>query len=437
MTLNKSLKHYPKLLVISNNPFSRTANNGKTLASFFEDYPENNIAQLYFSEELPDINKYKNYFKISDKDVFNTCFRGEKTCGKKIPFQENRCVPKSYSNRVLEPLKKFHSARLFREVVWARKIWNTSSFNEWLNEFSPEIIFFCAGDSGFAYDIAEYIQKKYKAKLIVYITDDYILPRKTLSIFEYIRRKFILRKMTKAVKKSDLFVTISRKMSNVYKEIFNKESLVAVNMCEPLKNTQSIPSIKNIHQINLIYTGGLHYNRYQTLSLLGKAIREYNESQENDVGVEAYLQIYSNQNPNKKMLKMINIPGASEFKGQLNSEQLKVALNSCDLTVHVESFDKKSINATKLSISTKIPEYLSLGKPILAIGPSNVASIEYLQKTAYCITERSKISEKLEELLKNDALQKELGHKALQLYVNNHDKKKLRNQLLKAIFEVA
>ena len=63
MTTNSTSKrNEPRVLVISNNSFSNTSNNGKTLASFFKDFSSENIAQLYFNKEVPDVEKFDNYF---------------------------------------------------------------------------------------------------------------------------------------------------------------------------------------------------------------------------------------------------------------------------------------------------------------------------------------------------------------------------------------
>ena len=63
------MKKYRKILIISMNPLDNKLNNGKTLVSFFKKYPKDCLAQLYFSEMLPDSNICDKYFKISDMDM--------------------------------------------------------------------------------------------------------------------------------------------------------------------------------------------------------------------------------------------------------------------------------------------------------------------------------------------------------------------------------
>ena len=424
---------YPRLLVISNNSFSKTSNNGKTLASFFDKYPLGKIAQLYFYPEIPNHSYFNNYYRVTDSDVVKSLFKNSKCGGKIIIKADNHCYDsKSGHFNFLRQLKKYDAFRITRELIWKRKTWNTKEFNSWLEDFSPEVIFLCAGDSGFAYDITGYIRRGYNTKLITYITDDYILPRKTISLPWWIRRNYIIKKMSVAVKESDLFITISSQMREVYKEIFGKDSMLAINATDSMKGSYVIQK-DNI--TTFVYTGGLHYKRYKTLNLLAKSIKRFNTNEQNKK--KAYLEIYSSQVPSKSILKDLNIEGASKFCGKLNSVELRQVLNTRDILVHVESFEHKSIESTRLSISTKIPEYLSTGKPVLAIGPSGIASMEYLKDCAYCITEKEKIEDGIFSLLNDEELIKSIMISAEQKYLINHDKNQFVNKLINRIIEIS
>lgn len=424
---------YPRILVISNNSFSDTKNNGKTLASFFKGIPSEKIAQLYFNSEIPTDKEYNNYFQITDSEIVRSWI-SSKSPGKVIRNYGDQRNNNSITRkaRVISRIKKYEIVRICREVFWNPKKWNTEKLNQWLIEFSPQIIFLCAGDSGFAYDIAEDIKRRFQTKSIIYITDDYILPRKTISLFWWIRRKIIYEKMEKAVQKSNMFITISEEMRQTYKGLFGIDSTLAMNMTESLKDDKE--GIQNNELITLVYAGGLHFKRYKTLGLLAKAIAKFNlESSDK----KAFLQIYSGSQPNKGVEKYLNIHGTSKYCGSLNQVELKKVLNKCDIPVHVESFDSKSIESTKLSISTKIPEYLSLGKPVLAIGPSEVASIKYLQDSAFCITQSQTIYANFKRLLNDDDLRQKLAKRSLIKYKNNHDPDVVGKGLKKSILRLS
>ena len=84
---------------------------------------------------------------------------------------------------------------------------------------------------------------------------------------------------------------------------------------------------------------------------------------------------------------------------------MKKVLNDADVLVHVESFDHNSKKTTYLSVSTKIPEYMYSRKCILAVGPKDVASVEYLieTKSGFVITsmDNQDIDNKIIDIFEN------------------------------------
>lgn len=66
--------------------------------------------------------------------------------------------------------------------------------------------------------------------------------------------------------------------------------------------------------------------------------------------------------------------------GPRSYDEIKHIMHEADVVLHVESFDEKSIETVKYSFSTKIIDCLQSGSQILGVGPSGIASIEYLKK---------------------------------------------------------
>lgn len=419
-------KSYPNILIISNNAISDTDNNGKTLNSIFSEYPGENIRQLYFKSNPPSGKSLNSFFKITDKEMMIKSFKKRPNKTDKHQTVKNT---KRKPNTTYSPPKN-NISRILRELIWKNGKWKTRELKNWLEEFSPDIVFFMAGDAGFAYDIALTIKSKFDAKLITYITDDYVLPRKTVNILWWFRRNLIFKRMKNAIERSNVLLTISPKMKRTYKQLFHKDSIVISNVHSSLLENKQKSDNKEI--IKLIYAGGLHYNRYRVLEQLGKAIIRLNK-QSTKMSKEVNLFIYSNSKPTKKILKKINIPGASRYCGSLGQKELAKELNDSDVLVHVESFDKKSIESTRLSLSTKIGEYLSLAKPILAVGPKDIASMEFLNEIAYCINEEKHLDKKIEKLLSDDNLMKELGYEAQRKYrkITSNKNIHLINDLIK------
>ena len=165
-----------KILIISNNVLSTQKNNGKTILSFIDQFPKNDIKQLYFSMEKPEIEGYE-YFQLSDYDIIKGRFNIKKR-GRVINTQVSIMESKNYQYTDPDNGKKIKIndyTRFIREVLWIGA-WKSKKLTHWIEEFDPDVVFFVAGDSIFAYRIYNYIIHRYqKIKSIMYITDDYVI----------------------------------------------------------------------------------------------------------------------------------------------------------------------------------------------------------------------------------------------------------------------
>ncbi len=381
-----------KILIVSNNPLSYTQHNSKTILSLVDNKLDFSLAQLFFSSGTPSYHHCK-YYRISDSQLVQSIKKWSIKAGEPVIASSEQCSDNPSSK--VNPSNYF--MRLCREVIWKIGSIDYERLFRWINDFSPDILLFMAGDCVFAYDIvAKILKHRTNMKNIVYVTDDYILPRMSLSMPFWIRRNMLLKRMRSCIARADLFITISPKMQHIYRTLFLKDSIVYANTPTYRSGIQNELSAKRKeNKIVLTYMGGLHYNRWKSLSLLAKAIHAYNTTHSK----KAILQIYSATKMTKKMLKALNIDGASMYCGHISSDSIMEIMMQSDINVHVESFDKRSTAATRLSFSTKIYECLSAGKCVLAIGPSDIASMEYLADCAECIYKAEEINEKLIERL--------------------------------------
>lgn len=402
-----------RILIISNNVLSTTNNNGKTILSYFEGVENNQIRQLYFSNEEPEVFLYK-YYRLSDIDVIKG----------RLNKAKRGMVWETVSKRQkVDSVSHMHSysdfLRLFREMIWIGG-WKSEKLLKWLDEFKPTIIFFVGGDSCFAYRICKYIKKRYQARLAMYITDDYFMPRKREGIWHRLRRKFIRYSFKQCLKNTDVFFTITDSMRKAYKKEFGKDSYQIVNMCESMKDC-SIE--KKDNTIKLIYTGSVYYGRDYILGKLSETVERYVEKNRE---VKISFNIYTNNRLGDKEQNTIIKGENTHYCGSLNRDELKKKLNQSDILVFIESFLETEKEKTKYSLSTKIPEYLSLGKPILAIGPRDIGSIKYLEGAAMIIDDEKEMDKYFGELLNSSHLQESLAKLAERKFIRFNDKKKVQ-----------
>lgn len=383
-----------KILVISNRCFSFTDNNGKTLLSLFENIPSDNVSQLFFYGNTPTISGYE-YFQISDRDILNGLFnkrkRGRRVQAKNNTFIEDVTLTNKYH------VKRTALLLWLRYFLW-KNSWISPQLIKWLNEIKPEDIFFMAGDSLYAYEVCSWIKENYGCRLYTYVTDDYILKREKENVFEKSYRKKVLNALKKAVNSSECFFTICERMRNTYNRILSRDSSILYNRCESLYDCDISSISESNEEIVFLYAGSIYYGRDSVLIELCNVLDRINK-ENNGKTKRAVLHVYCNQNPGKDFINELEKGKVGIYKGSVDKNELKSRLNLCNYPVFVESFEKEQIEKVKLSFSTKIPEYLSLRKTILAIGPKGIGSMDCLEKSAVCVNNPKDLYNVLSELI--------------------------------------
>ena len=430
-----------KILVISHNAFSKNLNNGKTLESLFAKFPKNNIAQLFFSQnEKPDIDFCENYFRITDLDVLKNLFSLQKKSGEKLIIDKNLKKTQNDNRNIQTNSRvwKFLQRRasyltLFRDLLWSIGSWKTKKLYKWIDNFNPDVIFYCGGDAGFSHSITTHIKKKYNLMLVSYFTDDYLINPIIRNPLDWIQRKRMKKFYNNTVKNSTLLFAIGQLMAQEYSLYFQREFHSIMNSVS--SNTFDRLQLHKLMNFNIKigYFGGLHLNRWKMISHIGKILNEIIKEQKMDVD----LLVYTNSTITEEIKENFN-KNNIQIKEPLGGEKLIAELINTDILLHVESDERYYKSLTKLSVSTKIPEYLLTRNCIVAYGPIDVASIKLLNDNNIGIVINSSesnniIEKKILEILGNSEFRKRIGENGYLYAKNNFDAESIRNYFTKKI----
>lgn len=412
----------PKVLVLSHNSFSKVANNGKTLESIFKYFPKENLAQVFFSEnENPDFDFCDNYFKITDTDVLKSLLKGYSDCGI-VPSSKQNHLPLS-DNNPAKASKLFRYAKsksdymvFFRDLLWSFNSWKSKSFLHWSATFNPDVIFYVGGNFGFSHSIAQFISNYLKVPLVCYFTDDYLIYPNSKNLLDGIQRLGMKKFYTKTVHQSSLCFAIGDVMAKEYSTYFGKQFYPIMNSVE---RQAYVPPIEK-KDIIFSYFGGLHLNRWKMLIRLAQSIPT------------GTLNVYSVEKPSDEILLQFDKENV-QFKGGVKGENLIKAIQESDVLLHVESDDSYNRTLTKLSVSTKIPEYLMSGRLIVGFGPDDVASMKILSDNGIGIVISSQLQDnaiklELEKITSNFELRKKIGLKGYAYAADHFDNEKIAKE---------
>ena len=372
--------------MLSQYPWKKENSFGNTYSSIFGKIDGIEIAHIYLMAGMPDPEKVvTNYYQIPENEVFKLCvkpWRKTKGAGREIKIEEGYNTEKkknseaydtkehSLYSKLLGFGKRHHWNLMFfaRELAWKFGRINYQGMMEFVNEFKPDIFFLPFSNLYYTNHLAMYIKKHYDVPMVMEMAmDHYSFKRISYNPLFWIDRFGKRRMIRHLANHSEKIYVISKRLKDELEGSLHIPCEVLYKI--PDENRESTP-YEGIHKpVRFLFTGNIYANRWKSLRLLANALKE------TEAGV---LNIYTANPITKEIDKALNIEGVSKIHAPVSQEKVIELQNDADVLVHAEAFDKANKLLVRCAISTKIMDYLSVGRTILAIGPSDISSIEYL-----------------------------------------------------------
>lgn len=341
-------------------------------------------------------------------------------------------VHEKFENKKDEKLynrEKNYLTMIGRDLMWKFSKYYNNSLKRWINKEKPTCIFLAPGEAKFIYDLAMKISHDYEIPIITYICDEFYFIKRPKKLLGKIQLQLLQNKINKLMKNTEEIITICDELNKQYSEKFNVPAMTIMTGT----NFQIAEEPKKLDQIDSItYLGNLAYKRDESILEIGKALENLRKNH----GIECKLKLYTS-NLDEQMKEAIKNSNSIEYCGYVTGEEFARVFHDAKMLLHVESFDENCIDRVKNSISTKIADSLASGIPLLAYGPSNIASISYLKKNecAYVVTQKKFLEEKLEQALMDEEKGMEIKENALLIAKKNHDSitnsNRIKNMILK------
>lgn len=370
-----SNENFPRVLIVSADPFNRSNNTGITLSNLFKGWDKNNLAQIYMSEKMPSTEVCNNYFCLKPKVAFFDYY-----LRRKILFSFNRGetgISTLAAGVTLSDEKRNFKNIIhlnFRAIADFSPLFLPSNLFKWINEFNPDLIYSFLG-TGRLMSLTNTIASKIKKPIVPHFMDDWPSTFYTQNELGGLARKIFNKRFKRSLLNSNGGLCISESMANEYNIRYQLPFTPFANCVE---DALFCPPVNTNYgkEFTLMYIGGLHLDRWKSILDISEAIEQLNKD-----GKKIILKIFSLLD-DIKLYKhhFIKFPSTT-FEGYLDSDQVPLALKTATLLIHIESFEENYVKFTKLSLSTKIPQYMAAGKPILAYGPKILASIQHIMKS--------------------------------------------------------
>lgn len=402
-----------RILVLSNTPWDDNDSFGNTYSNIFQGMEGLEFVNIYCRSGNPNNRLPMKCFQITTQKMVKSIFNWKTNTGQEVDkvTQDARLLGGTSASAFNFARKKRWIILFWvRELIWLLGRWKSKALLSFIDKNKPDIIFQPIYGQGYAYinRIALFIKKYTGVPMFSYISDDcYSLRQYSLSPLYWIDRLSRRPIMRRVMQSSEVLYVISdvqkreyEKMLNVHCKVLTK-GIRQEEYHEPTKKT-------NYPHYKMIYAGNIGEGRWKSLSLIGVALDKINIE-----GVSCDLDIYTQSILTDSMRKALT-GNHIHLKGAVTASEVQMLNAEADILLHVESLDYKDSLIIHQSFSTKLVDFMKLGKCIFAVGPKDAASIEHLvtNDAAIVAVTIEQVASQLQRLLQSDRLILEYGVKA-------------------------
>ena len=407
-----------RILILSSTPWSNDNSFGNSYSNIFEGIENIEIANIYCRYGEPNNNVVSKHFQITEKSLLKNLVDKSYPSGQEIYQKENIEKLNSSEKKLFDKVRvqRFQIYFWLRDIIWKVGRWRSDNLRDFIDDFKPDIIFQPLYYSNYLNDIALFIKNYTKAPMVSYVSDDvYTMKQLSFSPLYWIDRIIKRKHIKKIVEQSEYLYVISDIQKREYEKIFKKECKVLTKGSDFSKEGTIKTNFNT--PLKLVYTGNIGNKRWKTLSIIAKQLQEINKKE-----VKAQLYIYSHTPINKKMSSQLNINKSSFFMGGVPAEDVAEIQKDADVLVHVESLKLREKLSVRQSFSTKLIDYFYSGRPILAVGPTSVASIDHLIRNNAAITASTEeeVYSKLNEMINDESILVNTAKNGWECGKNNH-----------------
>jgi glycosyltransferase involved in cell wall biosynthesis len=417
-----------RVLIVNSHSIKENNSTGLTLRSIVDFFKNEDVLEVYY---FP-ITKHSGWNEIQSlklenntKFIYNLITKVYKG---KIKNDITEKIVEDEINNKPSLLKKTKNIILAYDDVLEPKIeYNQDILNK-ISEFKPEVVY-TLGASIFSLNLAYYFSGKYNIPIVLHHMDNWRETTYSKLPFGRYPRKKLLHLLEKVESRMNYGMTISDEMASKYEQITGRNYLSLMHTVQI--DNMSLRKTKIANTVNFAYAGGLHLERWKVLKDIEKAIKELKITNK-----KVCLNIFTTQSDKAKYEDQFD-EYIVKFHDYLPHNEVYKIYDLADILVHVESFDPEIINFTKFSLSTKIPEYLASGRPILCYAPMNIASSKYIlnSKSGLSVSNYTQLIDATKRLIEDENLREEMGKNGVDTALKKHSQE-YKSKIMNKVFEL-
>ncbi len=403
-----------------------------TWASLLSGFDPSTVANICIRDEIPDSEVCSRYFSISENKVLKSIFNRKIKTGREVLPSTDAMSEDLIAHN--ERYRKYQSKRRYslliaREMVWKFGKWKSDELDEFLDSFKPDIILHSMESYIHLNRIVDYAIKRTGANAVGYIWDDNFTYKQSKNLFFKLHRFFQRRSLKRLAAETNAFFAITDKTKKEADEFFGIDCIV---LTKPLYSLPRVDYTSVNKPVKMLYTGKLIYGREQSLVALVDAVKSI------DGGADSFIiDVYTPNTIPPKLAKQLDCGFCRIHTAVAQSETLRLQ-READILLFLEDMRGRYSQIPRLSFSSKITDYLSSGKCILALGNKDTAPMQYFSDngSAMVCTDESEISTALKTLLTDETAVMRFAESAAECAIRNHDREKTIKIFTEVIYSV-
>lgn len=400
-----------RILIISNDALADANSNGRTMKNLLLDIPREYLSQFYI-HGTPDPDVCACYYSVSDSDALRAFLHKKKP----QPIRPSS-VKTDLSVAARKPVRNYQNLFL-RNMVWQSMQWWDKDFDAFLEAFCPEVVLLQAGDAPFMYKIARWVAKKYRAKLMMFNTENYVLKKRMYAVryddnmfFHNLLMSSLRRQYRKFMKQVDFCTYSTDYLEQIHQARYPHPGKSAVFYTgTQMQDCSKIAGEEG--GFSLVYCGNLGVGRAQVLFEIAQVLKMVNP--------KAKLVIYGKFRDDDDEQMVCSLDNV-DFRGFVAYDEIPQALAQASLVIHCENTTR--LENLKTAFSTKIADSLACGKPFLVYATREYPFVQYLERNqaAHIAADEQELETVLRNCMADKAYAEQFIPNAKKLAAENHN----------------
>jgi glycosyltransferase involved in cell wall biosynthesis len=425
-----------RVLFLTPAAFNKVSGGGITFSNLFAGWPLNAIATIH-NDPVPVTGDVCNhYYRLGEREIHRWGWLRHVPLGKPSAAINDSPAPPPSRGRVFSVLKRVKTW-VFGDGI-PETACLTPELEAWVATFRPTVLYTILGSNALM-ELAEQLRVRFRLPLVVHIMDDWVSVLYRGGLLSPWQRRKKERLFQHLLDVAAARFAICDDMAEAYRRRYGQPFLSFQNAIDVKRwqRYEKDPRIVN-HPVRVAYIGSiLPFAQLDSLADCCRAIQALA-----DEGFSIDMEIYSPAWLAGQYRTQLVVGSAITLHDTLSDDTTFFdTLHAVDILVLPVNFDQYTIEFIRYSMPTKVPAYLTVGTPILAYGPADVAQVSYAAAAGWgmTVTERDagQLQQAFKRLASDISLRSELAGRARATAAARHDAQVVRAEFQAALADAA